>query len=127
MRAWLPRGGTVVLAVGDGVDVVAAEGLTGGGDVTDGDRLTRPVGIADAELAGPTGEVVGSAFGGEDGGAAGDVEDADVEDGDVEDGVAAALLRWLEQPAVVAANATVTTVITACDVVRFTFHPHYAF
>ena len=87
-------------------------GVTGGAEVTDGEPMSGYVGSADAELAGADGALLSCVL-------AGAVDNPD--------GTAPALLRWLEQPTAVAANATISAVIAVCDVVRFTFNPHYAF
>ncbi|HEY5049719.1 MAG TPA: hypothetical protein VII50_02370 [Acidothermaceae bacterium] len=42
---------------------------------------------------------------------------------DATDCPAPAWLRWLEQPAAVAASSAVTAAITVCDVVRITLYP----
>jgi hypothetical protein len=123
VTAFVPSGGTPVPAVGTGAgegadtDEVVAEGT----DVTDGEPLPGFGGISDggptaaAELTGAAG--VGKLVSGALAGA----------DDDTTDCCAPAWLRWLEQPAAVAASPTMIVVITVTDVVRITLYPPAGF
>ncbi|HWF42272.1 MAG TPA: hypothetical protein VN683_09330 [Acidothermaceae bacterium] len=97
-----------MLAVGDGVGADVGGDVTGGADVADREPLVTSVGIAGAELAGADGALLSCVLAGGDGWT---------------EATAPTGLLWLEQPVAVAANATVSTVTAACDVVRITVYP----